>query len=149
MTIKGGVTMLAEFTEFVFNNYKKDDFIDLAVKKLIEILPEETATEDFALKFLKVLKNEEIHVSNNYSVNLILHVVCRDDVRLNLTPTEIQIIEVLTRKRGEVVPYNDIIKNIWKYADDNAILKVNISNIRRKTNDIPIKSIKGVGYMIY
>lgn len=139
--------MLVDFTRFLFENYKSGDFVEMAVDKLTQLIPNLKNDRVFCLKFLEILKEEQIELPNGYSVNLILHIVCKNNELIELTPTEVRIVEILTQKRGEVVEYNTFINDIWKYAEDNAILKVNISNLRRKTK-IPIKSIKGIGYII-
>lgn len=139
--------MILELTQFLFDNYKKDNFIDLAEDKLIELLPAYDVDRDFTLKLLSILKNETVILSNDYNINLLLHVVCKGDTPIYLTPTEERIIEILAQNKGHIVTYREIITDVWKYADDNTILKVNMCNLKKKI-DIPIITIKGVGYLL-
>lgn len=139
--------MLVDFTKFVFENYKRADFKEIAIAELMEVLPPELKEEEFALKLLKLMRYEEIHLANDITVNLMLHVVCKNEKRIALTPSETKLIEILVKANGKVVSSEDIIKEIWSYSDDNSILKVNISNIRKKV-DLPIVCVKGKGYLI-
>lgn len=139
--------MLVDFTKFVFENYKRADFREIAIAELMEVLPPELKDEDFALKLLKLMRYEEIHLANDITVNLMLHVVCKNEKRVAMTPSETKLIEILVKAKGKIVSPEDIIKEIWGYAEDRTILKVNISNIRKKI-DLPIICIKGKGYLI-
>ena len=139
--------MLVDFTQFVFENYKKENFREIAINELMEILPPDLQDEEFAAKLLHLMKYEEIHLANNITVNLMLHVICKDDVKINFTPSEIKVIETLVKAKGRVVSSEELIQKVWGYAEDNSILKVIICKIRKKL-DIPIMCIKGIGYKI-
>ena len=72
---------------------------------------------------------------------------------VHLTPIEYKILVFLAQNCGKVMTYSSIINNVWgPYADDNnRILRVNMTNIRRKieTNPADPKYIfteVGVGY---
>ena len=139
--------MLVDFTQFVFENYKKKNFREIAIKELMDILPSDLKDEEFAYKLLRLMKYEEIHLANNITVNLMLHVVCKNDVKVNFTPSEIKVIETLVKANGGVVSCEELIEKVWGFAEDNSILKVVICKIRKKI-DLPIICIKGKGYKI-
>lgn len=77
-----------------------------------------------------------------------------DGVPIRLTQVEYRIVEMLAREPGRVLTYSTIIERIWgpyADADNNRILRVNMSNIRRKlekNNMSPqyILTEIGVGY---
>lgn len=77
-----------------------------------------------------------------------------DGVPVRLTQVEYRIVEMLAREPGRVLTYGAIIERIWgpyADADNNRILRVNMSNIRRKlekNNMSPqyILTEIGVGY---
>ncbi len=81
-------------------------------------------------------------------------VVTVKSVPVRLTQIEYQIVELIARQPGKVMTYGYLIKNIWgPYADtqNNRILRVNMSNIRRKIeedsmNPRYILTEIGVGY---
>lgn len=63
------------------------------------------------------------------------HVVTVKGVAIKLTQVEYRIVELIARQPGKVLTYSYIINNIWgPYADaeNNRILRVNMSNIRKK-----------------
>ena len=71
----------------------------------------------------------------------------------HLTPIEYKIQVFLAQNCGKVMTYSSIINNVWgPYADDNnRILRVNMTNIRRKMEKNPadpqyIFTEVGVGY---
>ena len=83
------------------------------------------------------------------------HRVLKDDLDVGLTQTEFRLISILGRYAGRVVTYDMILREIWgsNLKNDNRILRVNMANIRRKTEDNPaepefIFTESGVGYYL-
>lgn len=75
-----------------------------------------------------------------------------DDLVVDLTKNETQIMEVLFRNKGSFVSREDIITKLWEsesFIDDNT-LAVNISRLRKKVKELGkddiIKTKKGAGY---
>jgi len=74
--------------------------------------------------------------------------------QIHLTQIEYRIVELIARQPGKVLTYGNIIQHIWgpyANADNNRILRVNMSNIRNKiekNNMIPqyILTEIGIGY---
>lgn len=139
--------MLVDYTKFLFENYNSDDFYEKALDRLMYELPDEFKDRSFAERLLKLMRKEDIILPNNIKVNLMLHVVAQNDERIRLTPCEVKIIERLAKANGKPISSEQLISEVWGYAEDNTILKVNICNIRKKL-DIPIICIKGKGYLI-
>lgn len=76
-----------------------------------------------------------------------------DNEDVNLTQSEYRMVELLGRYSGKVLTYEAIIKELWgpKAGADNQILRVNMTNIRRKIEEDPanpkyIITENGVGY---
>lgn len=76
-----------------------------------------------------------------------------DNEDVNLTQNEYRMVELLGRYSGEVLTYEAIIKELWgpKASANNQILRVNMTNIRRKIEEDPtnpkyIITENGVGY---
>lgn len=72
------------------------------------------------------------------------------DERQNLTPKEARILEMLCRKKGEVVNRDEILTAIWDTADfySSRSLDVFITKLRKylsKDPNITLKVLKGVG----
>jgi len=79
-------------------------------------------------------------------------VLCKDE-QVHLTPVEYRIMEYLAANSGKVITYQMLLEKIWgPYAlENNKILRVNMTNIRRKIKDNPtepkyIFTEAGVGY---
>ncbi|MBQ6455904.1 MAG: response regulator transcription factor [Mogibacterium sp.] len=81
------------------------------------------------------------------------HRVFIDGKDAGLTKTEFRIVALLGRYAGRIVTYDVILREIWgpNNNSDNRILRVNMANIRRKTEKNPaepdyIITEAGVGY---
>ncbi|MCX8116830.1 MAG: response regulator [Desulfobacterota bacterium] len=90
--------------------------------------------------------------------NLVLepegHRVYRDKVRIELTPKEYALLELLMRHPGEVITRTMIAEKIFDYHFDTStnIIEVHVSNLRNKIDkDFKPKllhTVKGVGYVL-
>lgn len=140
------VIMLVEYTQFLFDNRSRDDFIPIAIEELKKYLPADERTDEYARSILRLLKREEIHLTDNVTVNLILHVACKNDEKIELTPTELKLVELLASNVNDVVTYDVIINRMWGFGDKE-LVKVNISHLRRKLG-LKIIAIPRIGYMV-
>lgn len=59
--------------------------------------------------------------------------------RVKLTPTEFNILALLVKNAGKVVPHQEILTKVWgpEYADASNYLKVHIQHLRQKLGDDP------------
>jgi two-component system, OmpR family, KDP operon response regulator KdpE len=81
-------------------------------------------------------------------------VVVRGD-EVQLTPTEYELLRLLVSHAGKVLTHGQILKQIWgaAYAEQQNVLRVNISNLRQKIEEDPsrpryIVTELGVGYRL-
>ena len=81
------------------------------------------------------------------------HLVTEAGKEIDLTPTEFDILSMLIQNAGKVVTQRQIIHKIWgpAYEDESRLLRVNISNLRRKIEPDPnqpcyIMTELGIGY---
>jgi two-component system, OmpR family, KDP operon response regulator KdpE len=72
---------------------------------------------------------------------------------VDLTPTEFDVLSILIQNTGKVVTQKQLIQKVWGagYSDDSSLLRVNISNLRRKIEQNPsqphyILTELGIGY---
>jgi two-component system, OmpR family, KDP operon response regulator KdpE len=86
-------------------------------------------------------------------VDLEKHLVSLDDKEISLTPTEYSILAYLVRNAGKVITHRQLLREVWgkAYEDEMHILRVNISNLRRKletdaTQPYYIRTESGIGY---
>lgn len=88
-----------------------------------------------------------------YTISLVLFISVNGE-SIRLTQVEYRIVELLARNPGKVLTYGYIINNIWgpyADADNNRILRVNMSHIRKKLEPDSMKpqyilTEIGVGY---
>jgi two-component system KDP operon response regulator KdpE len=74
---------------------------------------------------------------------------------VSLTPTEYEILRLLLQNAGKVMTHRQLLKQVWgtAYESEMHILRVNISNLRRKIEPDPSRphyllTEPGVGYRI-
>jgi two-component system KDP operon response regulator KdpE len=74
---------------------------------------------------------------------------------VDLTPTEFDLISILIQNAGKVVTQRHILQKVWgsAYENESRLLRVNISNLRRKIEPNPNQSTYiltelGVGYRL-
>jgi two-component system KDP operon response regulator KdpE len=72
-----------------------------------------------------------------------------------LTPTEYNILRVLVQHAGKVLTHQQLIREVWggHYEADSHLLRVNVSNLRRKIESDPLRprhiiTEPGVGYRL-
>lgn len=95
----------------------------------------------------------KIYTHKGLSLDIDKHIVKLNGEEVHLTGREFRILELLFEHKGKVLTYDWMMRQIWgDYVPaDNQILRVNVTNIRRKlkeTVDSPayIKTELGVGY---
>jgi two-component system KDP operon response regulator KdpE len=98
---------------------------------------------------------EPLFISNDLQVDLGSRRVTVNGEDLSLTPTEYDILRLLVSHAGKVMTHTQILKQIWgiAYLEQPHVLRVNISNLRRKLESDPsrpqhIITEPGVGYRL-
>ena len=98
---------------------------------------------------------EPVIVVNQLKIDLERHQVTIADQEISLTPTEYEILRLLAQNLGKVITHRQLLQNIWRHAseEDLHLLRVNISNLRRKIEPVPsrpryIRTEAGVGYRL-
>ncbi len=86
-------------------------------------------------------------------VDLNKHGVSMKGKPVELTPTEFDILSILVQNAGKVITQRQLIHKVWgaAYESESRLLRVNISNLRRKIEPNPDQPIYiltelGVGY---
>ncbi len=96
-----------------------------------------------------------IYQSDDLRVDLAKREVKVKDQSVTLTPTEYSILRTLVNFEGKVLTHNQLIKEVWggNYETNSHLLRVNISNLRRKIESDPLRprhiiTEPGVGYRL-
>ncbi len=99
--------------------------------------------------------SEPIFISNDLQVDLGSRRVTISGTDISLTPTEYDILRLLVAHAGKVMTHGQILKQVWglAYQEQPHVLRVNVSNLRRKLEKDPsrpqhIVTEPGVGYRL-
>ena len=99
--------------------------------------------------------SEPIFVCDDLKVDFGRRLVTLDGNEVQLTPTEYDLLRVLVINAGKVLTHRQLLRQVWGagYEDEMHILRVNMSNLRRKIEPDParphyILTEPGVGYRL-
>jgi two-component system KDP operon response regulator KdpE len=108
-----------------------------------------------ALRHCAKPENAPIYQSGSLTVNLALRQVTASGQPIALTPIEYEILRTLVTHAGKVLTHSQLIQTVWgeNYDADSHLLRVNISNLRKKIEQDPLRprhiiTEPGVGYRL-
>ncbi len=88
-------------------------------------------------------------------VDIGLRRVFSHDQEVQLTPTEYDLLRHLVTHAGKVLTHRQLLSKVWgpEYGDETHLLRVNVSNLRRKIEPDPVRprylvTEAGVGYRL-
>jgi two-component system, OmpR family, KDP operon response regulator KdpE len=86
--------------------------------------------------------------ADGLEVDLAARAVRVDGEEVHLTPIEFDLLRTLARHRGRLLTHRALLVEVWglEYADDTAVLRTHIANLRRKIGADVIRTDPGVGY---
>ena len=100
--------------------------------------------------------DQPLFSSGDLVVDLALRVVTVAGCEIQLTPTEYDLLRVLVTNAGKVLTHHQLLRQVWGmgYEQEMHMLRVNISNLRRKIEPDPtrpryILTEPGVGYRLW
>lgn len=121
-----------------------DDYIE----KPFDILELMSRVNSKARRFFK----KQRLVCGNLTLDIKKHEFYKDNILIELTNKEFEIIELLMKKNGEVVSREELFNHIWgNDILESRTIDMHIKALRQKINDLDgaiIKSIYGIGYKI-
>ena len=121
-----------------------DDYIE----KPFDILELMSRVNSKARRFFK----KQRIVRGNLILDIKKHEFYKDDVLIELTNKEFEIIDLLMKKNGEVVSREELFNRIWgNDVLESRTIDMHIKALRQKINDTDgsiIKSVYGIGYKI-
>jgi two-component system KDP operon response regulator KdpE len=108
-----------------------------------------------ALRRMTTTPNEPVLQVDNLKMDLSRRLVTVGEEQISLTPTEYEILRLLMQNAGKVLTHRQLLRQVWgtAYESEMHILRVNISNLRRKIEPDPARphyllTEPGVGYRI-
>jgi two-component system KDP operon response regulator KdpE len=108
-----------------------------------------------ALRRAATKEDTPIFTSGALAVDLVRRVVTADKREVQLTPTEYDLLKFMVMHAGKVMTHSQILRQVWGPGaeDQSHLLRVNISNLRRKLEPDPtrptyILTEPGVGYRL-
>jgi two-component system copper resistance phosphate regulon response regulator CusR len=100
-----------------------------------------------------VREPETLHVAD-LELNVLRRRAVRAGTRIDLTPKEFALLELLIRRQGEVLPRSLIAAQVWdmNFDSDSNVVEVAIRRLRAKVDD-PferklIHTVRGMGYVL-
>lgn len=106
-----------------------------------------------ALRRSTIGEEAPVIATADFTIDLGAKRVRRADREVHLTPTEWQIVEVLARNTGKLVPQQQLLQQVWgpQYERETHYLRIYMSQIRRKLEPDPSRpryfiTEPGMGY---
>lgn len=130
--------------------YGADDYITkpfdvrevvLRVKNILRRIEKTKNGEQEALQILR---------SGSLCLDMVKHEVTNKGERVELTPKEFSLLEMLMRNKGKVLTRGFLLEKVWEfeYVGDTRTVDIHIQRLRKKLNDNTIVTVFGVGYKI-
>jgi two-component system KDP operon response regulator KdpE len=108
-----------------------------------------------ALRHSVQADTEPVFQLDDLSVDLGRRQVTVAGNQVSLTPTEYDLLRVLVKHAGKVLTHRQLLRQVWGagYETETHLLRVNISNLRRKIEPDPVRphyilTEPGVGYRL-
>jgi len=108
-----------------------------------------------AMRRLAGTPDEPILQVEDLKMDLSRRLVTVNDREIALTPTEYDILRLLLQNAGRVLTHRQLLRQVWgtAYESEMHLLRVNISNLRRKIESDPARphyllTESGVGYRL-
>jgi len=92
--------------------------------------------------------DEPVIASDGLELDLAARTVRVDGAEVHLTPIEYDLLRTLARNRGRLLTHRALLTEVWGpgYADDTAVLRTHVANLRRKIGAHHVRTDPGVGY---
>ena len=93
-------------------------------------------------------ETEPVIASDGLELDLAARTVRVDGEEVHLTPKEYDLLRTLARNRGRLLTHRALLTEVWGpgYADDTAVLRTHVGNLRRKIGAEHVRTDPGVGY---
>jgi two-component system KDP operon response regulator KdpE len=108
-----------------------------------------------ALRHSTPSASDPVFETDGLSIDLTHRLVRVNGKEISLTPTEYDLLRILVQNAGKVLTHHQLLRQVWgsAYESEAHLLRVNMSNLRRKIEPDPtrpryIVTEPGVGYRL-
>ena len=108
-----------------------------------------------AMRRVTTTSEAPVFVCGELKVDLAKRIVTVLEQEVQLTPTEYDLLRILVTHAGKVLTHHQLLREVWGvgYEQETHMLRVNISNLRRKIENDPTRphyviTEPGVGYRL-
>src|SRR5262249_7127355 len=109
-----------------------------------------------ALRRASKPEGEQVFVTGDLRIDLTERIVLLHENEVTLTPTEFSLLKVFVIHANRLLTHRQLVREVWggaHYEDSQHLLRVNISNLRRKLEADPARpryiiTEPGVGYRL-
>lgn len=109
-----------------------------------------------ALRHIAEPASESVFQVDSLRIDFARRQVTLQSEELSLTPIEYKLLAILVQNAGKVLTHRQLLRQVWgiSYETETHLLRVNISNLRRKIESDPtrphyILTEPGVGYRLH
>ena len=99
--------------------------------------------------------NPDMLVTGPLVIDLVKHTVTRDDVPLELTVLEFNLLHTMASQPGRVFSRDELLSRVWgtDFVGVDRVVDVHVSHLRRKLGDDPeaptlVLTVRGIGYKL-
>lgn len=138
-----------DFDELMSLNIGADDFIAKPYNAQVLI-----AHIQKVIKRTYEVQNNSILIHKGLTINLLKATMCCGESEVELTKNELGILRLLVMNKGNVIPREEIINELWQseeFIDENT-LNVNMVRLRKKLTEIGLprylETKRGLGYRV-
>lgn len=138
-----------DFDELMSLNIGADDFIAKPYNAQVLI-----ARIQKVIKRTYEVQNNSILIHKGLTINLLKATMCCGESEVELTKNELGILRLLVMNKGNVIPREEIINELWQseeFIDENT-LNVNMVRLRKKLTGIGLprylETKRGLGYRV-
>lgn len=118
------------------------------IRKPFELEELQFRVENVIKSQYAALDNELIELSEGFFYDIKGFKLFQDEEEISLTKTEVKIIELLIKHRGSVVSMELFSDEVWSHSVLEANIRVQINQLRKKTDKNLIRNVRGLGYTI-
>lgn len=161
-----GIEILAKLREWYFKpviiltvRNSEDDIINALDKGANDYLTKPFRSGELlarirsAIRITTEKQDQPVMSFGNLIIDLVNHVVRKNNEILKLTATEFSLLALLAKNHGRVVTHQFLLKEVWGfgYVEQTQYLRVFVAQLRKKIEDNPSKPTlliteSGIGY---